>query len=172
MIRQEEELLNEAVKAASALLAGAVRTAPKSRGRNTLKTALVTGEEKARLAQAMKKYERPAFQRDAQNILDADAVLLAGVRTVYLGLDCGWCRNRNCKESEEKNGLCIFNLVDLGVALGSAVSKAADLRVDNRIMYTAGYAARDLGFLPGEYGIIMAVPLKYSHKSIFFDRKA
>jgi uncharacterized ferredoxin-like protein len=59
--------------------------------------------------------------------------------------------------------------MDLGIALGSAVSLVADNRVDNRIMFTIGQAAARLGLL-GEYKLIMGIPLFVGGKNVFFDR--
>ncbi len=171
MIYHEEELLNEAIKSVLSIVSGVIKTAPKSRGLNALKTIVITAEDKNRVAEAMTKYERPAFKRDAQNIKEADAVIMIGMKTIYAGLDCGLCQHHNCKESESKNGLCVFNMIDLGIALGSSVSTLAEFKVDNRIMYTVGYALRDLNIMEKEYHIIMGIPLKYSKKNIFFDRK-
>ena len=67
-------------------------------------------------------------------------------------------------------GTCSFNAGDLGIAVGSAVSRAADLRIDNRIMYSAGKAALELGFLGSEVAIAYGIPLSVSGKSPFFDR--
>jgi uncharacterized ferredoxin-like protein len=60
--------------------------------------------------------------------------------------------------------------VDVGIALGSAVSVAADHRVDTRIMFTIGKAALTLGFLDGVYQAY-GLPLSATGKSPFFDRK-
>jgi uncharacterized ferredoxin-like protein len=60
--------------------------------------------------------------------------------------------------------------MDLGVALGSAVSVAADARIDNRMMFTIGKAAASMGLL-GEYEMIIGVPLSVSGKTPFFDRE-
>jgi len=38
----------------------------------------------------------------------------------------------------------MFKLLDLGIAIGSAVRTASLLNVDNRIMFRAGTAARKL----------------------------
>ena len=65
---------------------------------------------------------------------------------------------------------CIFKLLDLGIALGSAVKTASILNIDNRIMYRIGVAAKRLNMLP-EASIIMGIPLSAKGKSIYFDRK-
>ena len=46
----------------------------------------------------------------------------------------------------------------------------ADLRIDNRIMFTAGKAAASLGLL-GDKKLIFGIPLSVSGKSPYFDRK-
>jgi uncharacterized ferredoxin-like protein len=65
---------------------------------------------------------------------------------------------------------CIFKLLDLGIALGSAVKTASVLNVDNRIMYRIGVAAKRLNLLP-EASIIVGIPLSAKGKNIYFDRK-
>lgn len=66
--------------------------------------------------------------------------------------------------------LCSFNSGDLGIAVGSAVSVATDHRVDNRIMYSAGKAALELGLLGDGVAIAFGVPLSATGKNPFFDR--
>lgn len=48
-------------------------------------------------------------------------------------------------------------------------AKAADLRVDNRVMFSAGKAAPSIGLLAGCHSIY-AIPLSVSSKNPFFDR--
>ena len=69
--------------------------------------------------------------------------------------------------------LCVFSpphFLCAGIALGSAVSLAADARIDNRIMFTVGKAAAALGLL-GEYKMVIGIPLSVSAKTPFFDRE-
>jgi len=70
----------------------------------------------------------------------------------------------------QAGGTCSFNAGDLGIAVGSAASRAADLRLDNRIMYSAGKAAIELGILGEGVSIAYGIPLSVSSKSPFFDR--
>ena len=60
--------------------------------------------------------------------------------------------------------------MDLGIALGSAVSIAADNRIDNRIMFSAGVAAMEMNLLGPGVGEIIGIPLSATKKSIYFDR--
>jgi uncharacterized ferredoxin-like protein len=66
-------------------------------------------------------------------------------------------------------GNCAIRLLDLGIALGSAVKIASELNVDNRIMYRVGVAARRLGMVKAQ--IVHGVPLSATGKNIFFDRR-
>jgi glycerol-3-phosphate dehydrogenase subunit C len=50
---------------------------------------------------------------------------------------------------------CAFNSHDLGIAVGSAVSIAADFHADNRVMYSLGKAAVEL---LEAYGCVVTVP--------------
>ena len=67
--------------------------------------------------------------------------------------------------------MCFFAAHDLGLAIGSAVSVAADMRVDNRVMYSAGLAAKELGVFGVPVQAAIGVPLSVSEKSVYFDRK-
>ena len=64
--------------------------------------------------------------------------------------------------------VCAFRLLDMGIALGSAVKTASNLNVDNRIMYRVGAVARDMELV--DWDFVMGIPLSISGKSIYFDR--
>lgn len=153
----------------------AARTAPKARGRDFLVTAIVSGPDKTRLADTMRDIAQrdgvAFFERDAQNVDDSPVVVLIGTRKEVMGLPhCGFCGFDDCQDLTESGGICAFNSGDLGIALGSAVSRAADLRLDNRIMYSAGKAALELKLLGPNVAMAYAIPLSASGKNIFFDR--
>ena len=65
---------------------------------------------------------------------------------------------------------CALNTVDVGIAVGSACAMAADLRVDTRVMFSAGLAAQRLDWLKG-CKTVFAIPVSASSKNPFFDRK-
>jgi len=161
----------------------AARTAPKSGGKDDILTAIVVGEEKARIVSEMKKIaaERsiPGFERDANNTANSELVVLIGVRgDKSFGLDCGACGFKDCEGFEFAGRVegrdfpgptCVFKSLDLGIALGSAVKTASCLNVDNRIMYRIGAACVRLGYMP-EANVIMGIPLSSAGKNIYFDR--
>lgn len=128
------------------------RTAPKGKGVDLIEIVAVTGETIGALAEATRLASEQTgmkfFLRDAENIRQADAVILVGTRLQSLSLNCGYCGYPTC---EKKNGHpaapCALNMVDLGIAIGSMTAKAADLRVDNRVMFSAGKAAPSIGLL-------------------------
>ncbi len=153
----------------------AARTAPKGRGKDLLTTAIVTGDEKnsiaARMREIGKRCELPFFMRDAENIDNVELLILIGTRKEPLGLpDCGFCGFTDCRSMLAAGGFCSFNVGDLGIALGSAVSRAADMRIDNRIMYTVGKAVLELGLLDESIRLVYGIPLSATAKSPFFDR--
>jgi uncharacterized ferredoxin-like protein len=153
----------------------AARTAPKARGKDSLVTGIVSGADKSRLADTMRDIARrdgvEFFARDAQNIDDSPVVVLIGTRKEVMGLPhCGYCGFQDCQDLIDSGGVCAFNSGDLGIALGSAVSRAADLRLDNRIMYSAGKAAVELKLLGSDVAIAYGIPLSASGKNLFFDR--
>jgi uncharacterized ferredoxin-like protein len=178
----------EAILAVAKMIMAAVTTSPKGRGVSTVTSVLIHGEEKERLAKAMeeqflKKGSRiEFFKRDARNIRHAAAVLVIGVKGTLpkkpeLPFNCGACGYSSCTEmirAKKKKGedfvgpLCAFQVMDLGIALGVAAKMAGELNIDNRLMYSAGAAAMNLGLL--EADMIIALPLSVSAKNIFFDR--
>lgn len=160
---------------AADLIATAARTAPKGKGKDLLVTAVVTGEEKDRLCRKMREIalrdEVPFFERDAGGVERVAVLLLLGTRKEPLGLPkCGYCGYDGCGAMLAAKGTCVFNTGDLGIAVGSAASRAADLRIDNRILYSAGKAAVELGLLGDDVPIVYAIPLSVSGKNPFFDR--
>ena len=165
----------EAIEAGRKMMIAA-RTAPKARGRDYIETILVYGEELNELAQEMEKigkeYKVDFFLRDADNVRQSDCVVLIG--TVYnvreLNKVCGFCNYDNCGECFKNNGVCAYNNIDLGIAIGSAVSVAADLRVDNRVMFSAAKAAMKLHYFESDVKSACAIPVSVKGKSLFYDR--
>jgi len=158
-------------------ICAAVRTAPKACGIDHLETAILTGEDKEKLSAEMRRIGESYgeggkfFIRDAGNVDASAAVVLVGAKYETRGLNarCGICGFKGCDACSGAGAVCVFTPLDLGIALGSAVSLVSDNRVDNRIMFTIGKAATSLGIL-GEYKLIMGIPLSVSGKSPFFDR--
>ncbi len=153
----------------------AARTAPKGRGKDLLTTAIVSGDEKtlisARMREIGKRCELPFFSRDADNVDAVEILVLVGTRKEPLGLPhCGFCGFSDCEAMLKSGGCCSFNVGDLGIALGSAVSRAADMRVDNRIMFSVGKAVLELELLGKSVRLVYGIPLSATAKSPFFDR--
>jgi uncharacterized ferredoxin-like protein len=125
-----------------------------------------------KIGEAMNPDNGKHFIRDAENVDTAQAVVLIGAKYMTRGLGdmCGLCGFTDCAACAEAGAACVFTAMDLGIALGSAVSLLADKRIDNRIMFTVGKAAASLGLL-GEYKMIIGIPLSVSGKTPFFDRE-
>jgi len=125
----------------------AARTAPKANGKDFLITAILSGEELKPLQEEMKRYgEENHFQyfiRDAENI-EGKVVVLIGTKL------------KNPDESVESY---TSSAVDLGIAIGSAVSVAV------------GRAALGIGILGEDVKIAYGIPLSISGKNPFFDRR-
>lgn len=164
-----------AALAVADLMAAAARTAPKGSGQDQLEIIILDGKEKETLTAEMRRagaeMEHEFFIRDAGNVDASHCILIIGTRDIPLALDpCGLCGFENCGESMAAGSKCAFKTVDLGIAIGSAVSVAADHRMDNRVMFSAGIAARNLGLLSENVSVCFGIPLCTSGKSIFFDR--
>ncbi|UOO38743.1 ferredoxin [Oscillospiraceae bacterium CM] len=165
-----------AVLNAAYAICAAARTAPKGRGIDFIKTAVLTGEDKSAVAREMRRISSlmqvPFLTRDADNVDKSGAVVLVGVTegTRGLGKICGLCGYEDCVACKDALGSCVYTTIDLGIAIGSAVSLAADLRLDNRVMFSVGKAAASLKLL-GDCAVVMGIPLSVSGKSPFFDRR-
>ena len=160
------------------------RTAPKGGGKDYVVQEIISGKQLGTLANAMEKYassssERKAFiGRDGGNVRNSDALLLIGLKNAQpSGLDCGACGYKSCGECVSKirpgveftGPTCAMRLLDLGVALGSAVRTASMFNADNRMMYSAGTVAVRAGLIDAD--IAIGVPISVSGKNIYFDRR-
>ncbi len=175
MIKNMSEIKKNAIFTVADLMSAAALTAPKASGHDTIRTAIVTGEEKDALRDKMIKlgeiYGQENFKRDAGNVDRSECVVLIACTDRFFGMsDCSLCGFEDCRANRNAGGKCAITITDLGVAVGSAASIAADNRVDNRIMYTAGKAAIKLGYLPDDADICYGIPLAADPKNIFFDR--
>ena len=176
LIKSQEAEYTAVLNIANAICA-AVRTAPKACRIDHLDTAILTGTDKDALAEQMRKMGKEYadagkfFIRDAGNVDASLAVVLVGAKRLPrgLGVICQMCGFDDCAAASKAGATCAFTSMDLGIALGSAVSLIADARIDNRIMFTVGQAASALGLL-GEYKLVIGIPLAVKGKTPFFDR--
>ena len=171
----------DGVEMVARLMAISATTAPKSKGENFVKTKVLKGKVLKELADAMLTYGRRTkkkdFDRDAKNVAQSEAVLLIGLKKAnVLGLDCGACGFADCKTFQKQKKasgeflgpMCVYRLLDVGIALGSAVKTASMLNVDNRIMYRVGVLARKTKIV--DWDFVVGIPLSVTGKSIYFDR--
>ncbi|OAV75010.1 hypothetical protein Barb7_01424 [Bacteroidales bacterium Barb7] len=172
MVINEREIRKELTADAARRMMTAARTAPKGKGMDIIETAMVTGEDIERLSKEMLQLSDETglkfVVRDAENLHSADAVVIIGTRAREHGLNCSHCGFKTCKEKPEAIP-CVLNMIDVGIAVGSACAAAADVRVDTRVMFSAGLAAQRLGWLEDCKGVI-GIPVSVSSKNPFFDR--
>lgn len=172
MITNERDSRTAHLMTVAKAMMTAARTAPKAKGTDMLEMVTATGDTIQKISARMKEMApelgMPFFVRDAENILQAEAIVFIGTKLTNQGLNCGYCGYKTCVEKPASNP-CAFSMHDMGIAVGSAVSVAANNRVDSRVMYSAGYAAKALGIL-AECHAIIAIPISCTGKSPFFDR--
>lgn len=175
MIKKSNQIENKALDYLTALMLAVARTAPKARGMDNLVTMVISGKDLKPLINKMlqlgKITDRQAFSRNAGALKESDMAILFGTRLKPMALDCGMCGFKACQECMDRKARCMYNSLDLGIAIGSAVSLAGRFHIDNRIMYTMGLAALELGIMGKDVKIAMGIPLSISGKNIFFDRK-
>jgi len=166
------------------MMAVSARTAPKGRGQDSIKTLILSGDDELeRLAKAME--DRPEddpnswfFKRNAEDVRKSTAVLLIGVtgepKRVEQPLNCGAC-GHNCQAmlkakkidtGNARGPMCLFQAIDLGIALGSAVKMASDFGIDNRIMYSVGATARRIKLMDADF--VIGIPLSATGKNPYF----
>jgi len=186
---KSNEVEKNAVTMVAALMAASARTAPKARGVDDTASLFLDGDELEKLALAMERkasvkpdYMSAFMERDANNVRNSACVLLLGVtgepKKIEEPVDCGACGYAGCehlsrarrkvKVKDFRGPNCVFQAMDLGIALGSAVKLAAELGIDNRMMYTIGAAAKESRLLDSD--IIIGIPLAVAGKSPYFDR--
>lgn len=172
MIFNERNIRHEHIINIAMQLMIAARTAPKGKGIDIIEAAVITEEEITILSDRLKEMYKTNgydfFLRDAESILHAEAIVLIGTRNKAQGLNCGYCGFETCGE-KLLSVPCAINSIDLGIAIGSACAMAADMRVDTRVMFSAGYAAQSLNWLTDCKSVI-AIPVSSSSKNPFFDR--
>jgi uncharacterized ferredoxin-like protein len=174
--------VKDTVRMVGDLMELAARTAPKGLGQDFIEAKVLSDDECVALGNDMLKVaeERsiPGFTRDGKNVLDSSAVVIIGLLPHKgAGLNCGGCGYASCAEflqQERPDGedfrgpSCIFQMIDLGIALGVAAKVAGELCIDNRMMYTIGAAARKIRAL--EADVVIGFPLSTSGKNPYFDR--
>lgn len=184
----------QAVKEAAKIIGISIRTAPKSAGIDDVAYMILSEAQKAkvvletkRIAGILQKNTSKEMQRailldwhsDAKAIESSDCLMLIGViGRKPAGFNCAGCGFRDCQEFLKAKSprtifmagpFCIFQLLNLGIAISSAAKTASILNIDNRIMYRAGLAGYRLGLLKG-YNPILGLPLSATGKNIYFDR--
>jgi len=159
-----EEYIADAVLQTAKLMIASAITAPKARGVNNLVVKLLSKREE--LEEIARKMEELApvygdfFARDANNVRNSDAVVLIGCKIAKFGVQQ--------PKSWRLDADTALSLVNLGIALGSAVKTASILNIDNRIMFTIGVAAQELGLIDADF--CFGIPLSVRPKNIYFDR--
>ncbi len=163
MIERSDAVKEGVLQVAKLMVLSAI-TAPKGRGVDNVSARILDSmEELELLAKTMEELSSEygdVFARDASNVRRSDAVVLIGCKIADFKL-------KQPRELEIDLNLAM-SLVNLGIAVGSAVKTASIHNVDNRVMYTVGIAAKKLGLLDAD--VILGVPLSATSKNIYFDR--
>jgi uncharacterized ferredoxin-like protein len=183
-----------AVEIVLKLMALAAHTAPKSFAMDCLEVEISSESAKKSIVSTMRslgelksasaKTDNKAkaisldWSSDAEAIEKSDGILLIGIRgTVAPGVNCGACGFPSCAEmvtapraeGDFPGPFCMYRLLDLGIAVSSAVGVAANHFLDNRMFQKVGIAAIKLNLL--QCAPIIGIGVSSSAKNIFFDRK-
>ncbi len=174
MILNERDSRHEHILSVARQMMTAARTAPKGKGVDIIETATICGQEELKTLSDMMitisgETGMKFFLRDADNILNSECVVIIGTHSQTQGLNCAHCGYSLCAD-KPADVPCAINTIDVGIAIGSACATAADLRVDTRVMFSAGLAAQRLNWLDG-CRQVFAIAVSASSKSPYFDRK-
>ena len=189
----------EGLKIVAGLMAVSARTAPKAGGADWIKTKLATTKEKSDISRRMQEIGamkgsavsktdkkrgeaiRMDWTSDAKSVKYSGLLFLIGVQgRKAVGINCGGCGFLTCAgmrkqkpalidKSDFAGPFCMFRIMDLSIAAGSAAKTAMDHNIDNRMMQKVGVAALKLGLLK-PCDLIIGIPLSATGKNIFFDR--
>ena len=183
MMTEFNNLKEDAIKTAVALMAASARTAPKSKGRDDIKIKYFDGKEFAKAIRYMGSDEFKKETRlkgeffldsDIEVLKEAEGVLAIGVESRNsMMMNCKKCGFENCAEFKKARNSgrevnCIFKVLDLGFATCSACKIAADLNIDNRVMYDIGEAIRRLYMK--DCDIVLGIAISVKGNNIFVDR--
>jgi len=175
VIRDVAHIQDETARRQVQALMNRMLTAPKAKGLDDVRILYVDGPEKAALTAFLRRHGeekgKPGLVRDAANVDKAVAVVVLGARPLFMNLDCEMCGAPSCDEARGRSLNCIYPIADLGIAIGSGVSLAAEQGLDNRVMYSIGLAALRTGLF-GDAGVrcALGIPFSVSSKNVFFDR--
>jgi uncharacterized ferredoxin-like protein len=163
--------MEEGIKLVAELMRISARSAPKTRGEDYLDIVSCSQAKIKVIGRAMidfgEKQAKEKYIRDGNSLLKSQGLVLLGLKPhPPAGSNCGAC-GRDCSNFPEGSN-CAFRLLDLGIAIGSAVKTASLHNVDNRIMYRIGRIAKELKIM--EANVVIGIPLAATGKSIYFDR--
>lgn len=164
VVEDRGKIVEEAVINVARLMALSAITAPKARGVDNVVVGVIRDRADIdRLAGTMEKMAEELgeyFRRDADNVRRSSVVVLIGCKIKEIGV--------KAPSSYQYDINLVLNLINLGIAIGSAAKTASIHNVDNRVMYTAGLAAQTLKLIDAD--VVVAIPLSATSKNIYFDR--
>ncbi len=151
-------------------------TAPKAEDISFIDIQPLDEAEKEILAEELFQMaeEDEEYSHIGEIIIESDKVILMGLNEhPPFGLDCQACGFKDCdefskikKEDIFKGPNCAYRLLDLGIAIGSALKTADYNNVEADILIKAGLAAKNIGLSTSN--IVMAVPIYLQGSNIFF----
>lgn len=175
MIRKENAIERALQDTADAMCLAA-KTAPKACGKDSVEVVVLEQEEIRHLCVQMRRIaeteegKRAIMARNAALLENCTAVVLIGSKRSCRALNCGYCGHSSCAQAIKAGAHCAYDDIDLGIAVGSAASVAANRRADNRVLYSAGYAAMTLHLMGEQVSSIIAIPLTADARNRFFVR--
>ena len=133
MIRKENAIERALQDTADAMCLAA-KTAPKACGKDSVEVVVLEQEEIRHLCVQMRRIaeteegKRAIMARDAALLENCTAVVLIGSKRSCRALNCGYCGHSSCAQAIKAGAHCAYDDIDLGIAVGSAASVAANRR--------------------------------------------
>ena len=161
----EYDPIKQGILEVARIMAISAKTAPKAKGVDNVEVKIIHDRRELELLaskmEELSKTYGDFMARDAKNVRDSDVVVLIGAKVVKYEIPT--------PPSYKVDISTYLSIINLGIAVGSAVKIASMMNVDNRIMLSIGIAAQELKMLDADF--ILGVPLSARAKNIYFDRK-
>lgn len=163
--------MEDSIEMISNLMSISAKTAPKSMGESFLEIISLDKAEKEILTEEMfqmsDELNDDSYGYEGEIIRDAAKVIIIGLKKhPTLDLDCRACGFKDCDDFAEHRveGIfegpnCVFHLIDIGMAVGSAINTANRHDVRSKISLKGGLAAKNVGISSSNVCIALMIDL-------------
>lgn len=163
--------MEDSIEIISNLMAISAKSAPKSLGESYLEITLLDKAEKEILTEEMfqmsDELNDDSYGAEGEIIRESAKVIIIGLKEhPPLELDCRACGFEDCDDFSENQikGIfegpnCVFHLIDMGMAVGSAIDTAHMHDIKSKISLKGGLAAKNVGMSSSKVCVALMIDL-------------